>query len=71
MKYKRLNPHQFWIEEDRRKRILAVPILMEDWDINARAQTSFVYPSNLLTKLVPPDVCFEKVIFRPRIDAHW
>jgi len=58
------HPHKFQIEEDRRKWVLAVPVLVENWNIDGWIQSSLSHPSDLLTKSDLSDVWFEEVIFR-------
>jgi len=57
----RTHTHKLRVEEGRRKRVLTRPILMKDWNINARVNPGLAHPSNLLTEFGHPDIWFEEV----------
>ena len=53
--------HKLWVEKGRRNGVLAMPILMKDWNINAQVHPGLAHPSNLLMKFGHPDIWFEEV----------
>jgi len=41
-----------------------MPILVENWNVNGRIQSSLTDPPNLLTKFLLPGVRFKEIVFR-------
>ena len=62
MKYK-THTHKLRVEKDRGKGVLSAPILVKDWNINARIYTTRRHPSNFLAKFDLPGVWSEQVGF--------
>lgn len=55
--------HKLQIKEDRRKHAPTMPVLVQNWNLNARIQSALAHSSDFLTKFSLSDFWFKEVSF--------